>query len=189
MKKTRLEDTIGSIFGRLTVTGLVRIDNKAWHVCICDCGNQVTVRRNSLTSGESKSCGCIAKEGVTERNKAKSKNVACENTFLSQYKLSAKKRNLQWGLSRERFIYIVYKPCFYCGKESSLVKRAKNQIIKTNGVDRLDNKIGYTVENSVPCCRQCNRAKFVLSQKEFLDWANQLVEHQRKQANPPQEAR
>jgi 5-methylcytosine-specific restriction endonuclease McrA len=27
------------------------------------------------------------------------------------------------------------------------------------GIDRVDNSIGYTPDNCVPCCTQCNRIK------------------------------
>lgn len=36
-------------------------------LCMCDCGNKVTVRGKSLTGGVTQSCGCLAKELVSER--------------------------------------------------------------------------------------------------------------------------
>lgn len=43
-----------------------------------------------------------------------------------------------------------------------------------NGVDRINNSIGYVIENCVPCCRQCNRSKDILNQKEFYEWIMRL---------------
>lgn len=37
-----------------------------WH-CTCDCGNEVVVRGKCLSSGATKSCGCLAKELLSER--------------------------------------------------------------------------------------------------------------------------
>ena len=33
--------------------------------------------------------------------------------------------------------------------------------------------------NVVPCCKQCNKAKGVLGEKEFLSWINSVSNHQR----------
>lgn len=45
----------GSTFGKLTTISknAVNID------CICECGNKTTVKRYNLTSGNTKSCGCL----------------------------------------------------------------------------------------------------------------------------------
>lgn len=37
--------------------------------CQCDCGNEIIVRPDSLTSGHTKSCGCLQKEIVSQNNK------------------------------------------------------------------------------------------------------------------------
>lgn len=53
----------GSVFGRLTVIGPVisqaRIPRMA---CTCACGRRITVRRGALTSGNTRSCGCLRRE-------------------------------------------------------------------------------------------------------------------------------
>ncbi len=58
----------GQRFGRLVVTGpAVRVGQYIkWH-CQCDCGKVATPYQFSLTSGKSKSCGCIAAEKAKER--------------------------------------------------------------------------------------------------------------------------
>lgn len=63
------QDLEGKRFGRLTVTELgTPIFSKSgrkqlrW-VCVCDCGNEVTVQANNLKSGHTTSCGC-ARESV-----------------------------------------------------------------------------------------------------------------------------
>ena len=58
MKKLNL---IGHKFGRLTpVLRLFgnRQERASWE-CLCDCGNEVTIVTNQLTSGRTKSCGCL----------------------------------------------------------------------------------------------------------------------------------
>jgi hypothetical protein len=45
-----------------------------------------------------------------------------------------------------------------------------------NGIDRVDNTKGYSVDNCVPCCRRCNVAKADMTPDQFLGWAS-LVAH------------
>lgn len=57
------KDLTGQRFGRLLVISLNHIDNgKAYWNCKCDCGNQISVLRSSLTSGNTQSCGCYKKD-------------------------------------------------------------------------------------------------------------------------------
>ena len=63
-------DLTGQKFGRLTV---VRFDHKEngrkYYLCQCDCGNFKIVSNHSLKSENTKSCGCLHKEILTQRNK------------------------------------------------------------------------------------------------------------------------
>lgn len=48
------------------------------------------------------------------------------------------------------------KPCVYCGFES-------------NGFDRINNSIGHTIQNCVPCCTECNNSRMNnFSHEEFF---------------------
>ena len=62
-------DLTGQLFGRLKVIGFAgcykeRPDgrNFGYWNCICQCGGKITVRGASLTSGNTKSCGCLRAE-------------------------------------------------------------------------------------------------------------------------------
>ena len=61
-----MEIEIGQRFGMLVVKGEAEplIDSRGQkcqsYQCICDCGNERTVRKSSLTSGMMNSCGCTA---------------------------------------------------------------------------------------------------------------------------------
>jgi hypothetical protein len=60
-------DLTGSKFGKVTVTRLSHIkrygkphpQTKAYWACLCDCGNEKTIRGEHLTSGKINSCGCL----------------------------------------------------------------------------------------------------------------------------------
>ncbi len=71
MKK--ITDLTGQRFSRLEVIGRHGIDykrNVLW-LCKCSCGSEkdVILRKFSLESGKTKSCGCIAREILIKRNK------------------------------------------------------------------------------------------------------------------------
>lgn len=63
-------DLIGKRFGKLTVlskAGLKRVSGRTCSLwsCRCDCGNEIVVLGKSLSSGNTKSCGCLAKTDLT----------------------------------------------------------------------------------------------------------------------------
>lgn len=62
-------DLTGQRFGRLTVICRADIKSKEikW-ICKCDCGNEHITKGIYLRTGETKSCGCIAKEAIIKRN-------------------------------------------------------------------------------------------------------------------------
>lgn len=51
-------------FGRLTVIKELpeRKDNRIVCECKCECGNTINVKKIYLTTGQTKSCGCVKKE-------------------------------------------------------------------------------------------------------------------------------
>lgn len=64
MKHVRKDET-GNKYGRLRVinfNGINKSHNALWN-CVCDCGQSVVVIGNCLRSGNTKSCGCINREG------------------------------------------------------------------------------------------------------------------------------
>lgn len=69
----------------------------------------------------------------------------------SRLKYEAKRRGLEFTLTRDEFIAIrTGAVCHYCG--GSLPEYGY-------GIDRVNSRDGYTRENVVPCCRLCNTVK------------------------------
>lgn len=64
-------DLTGQMFGRLTVLerDFNRKSRAAYWICQCNCKNQtiISVRGSSLTSGNTRSCGCLQKEVASRR--------------------------------------------------------------------------------------------------------------------------
>lgn len=80
----KIRDLTHKRFGRLCVTGRAEpIRHHAAWSCVCDCGNHKNVVTYSLTSGRTRSCGCLAREWIiaksAERASKYSVILACKN--------------------------------------------------------------------------------------------------------------
>jgi hypothetical protein len=90
----------------------------------------------------------------------------------AQYKNSAIQRNYSFDLTREQFDNLIKEKCYICGKKSDETH--------TNGIDRFDNDIGYTIENANSCCGECNFMKNDLEYNYFLEQLNKIFTHSSK---------
>jgi hypothetical protein len=173
----RKVEFIGKKFHRLTVIEETRSkrNRRAWK-CICICKN-IKILETSLLS-RTKSCGCLRDELIGKRRR-KSFGESAKNRLIAVYKKGAKRRKIEWNLSDEEFFKIIQEPCNYCGieKNNNTKKISKHSYghINFTGIDRIDNTKGYLYNNCVPCCRQCNMAKYIFTQKEFKEWIRRLV--------------
>jgi len=71
---------IGRKFTRLTVleyagAGVQVARQPQWR-CVCDCGQERVVYGYALTSGHTRSCGCLQREAVANLNKEKRRNLS-----------------------------------------------------------------------------------------------------------------
>ena len=73
------------------------------------------------------------------------------------FKTACKKNGKELGITEEEFLSFWQAPCTYCGEPTP-----------TSNLDRIDNSRGYFIDNIVPCCIICNKAKGLLSADEFL---------------------
>lgn len=167
-------DLTGKKFGKLTI---IRRDypNKKrgqpkW-LCKCDCGNEKIIIGYSLRGGVTKSCGCLTKESASKKNRLES-GLSNMRRKINGYKIRAKKRGIEYNLTEEQFKEITQKDCFYCkASPNNIAKQFQyNGIYIYNGLDRIDNTKGYTLENVIPCCKMCNIAKSNHTLQEFKDW-------------------
>lgn len=70
---------------------------------------------------------------------------------FNKAKSKAKGRELKWDIEFETFIDISSRPCFYCNDE--LCGKEKFQGAH---LDRIDNSLGYEIDNVVSCGLLCN---------------------------------
>lgn len=166
----------GQRYGRLTVINFSHQD-KRWrrhYLVRCACGAEKSIQGSLLRSGNTRSCGCLAKEAGAKRRI--SRHHSDTTAVILGYKRHAQDRGFEWKLTREQVAWIISKDCHYCGSPPANTKTTKNTLtpLKYSGLDRADNTKGYSVENVVPCCRICNRAKQTLTVAEFATWAKAI---------------
>ena len=83
------KDLTGQKFNHLTV---LRLDserttsNRTYWICQCDCENKTikSIRSDGLTSGKTKSCGCLNRQKAAERMKKIGSNNTIKEDLTGQ---------------------------------------------------------------------------------------------------------
>lgn len=191
-------DLTGKRFGHMAVMERVIDKTKSmtqW-ICKCDCGTIKVMTGWVLRNSKSDPpihCGCLSYLGRPKNRRYKDFKQASFNHVLGMYQQAAKRRELSWELSNEQFQDFINKSCHYCGQLPSRLynpyqyqKKPKNNLrqnadILINGIDRIDPEKGYSLDNCVPCCQDCNYGKHTKTQKAFLMWINRVWNFQNKE--------
>lgn len=174
-----LFDMVGKKFGRLLVLELYEKNSSGgsttkWK-CLCDCGKITIAYGSKIRSGKANSCGCL----LEEYNHRLGETESSFNGLYASYKTKAEQKGRVFELTKEQFKILTESNCFYCGTEPKNIfkhKKYRNPYIY-NGVDRVDNSIGYTINNSVSCCAWCNFMKHSKTEDEFLQHIKKIYEH------------
>ena len=191
----RFLDRTGLKYGRLTVVKHSGKDKRNKHLwlCKCDCGNEKIVVSDNLSSGKSNSCGCLKAEFLANSDFQFRGINNREDAVLKVQYSHLKRRHKKLDTTNSVFDFETFKKlskgsCKYCGLEYSKEiedrlsersdgKKLSDNIIKVNGIDRVDSKVGYTESNSVSCCKYCNFAKHTMSEDEFYKWIRRVYEY------------
>tara|TARA_Y100000310_G_scaffold335106_1_gene416344 strand:- start:680 stop:1303 length:624 start_codon:yes stop_codon:yes gene_type:complete len=177
------KDLKDRIFGRLTAiksVGKHTNGHVLWE-CLCVCGNIKNVPSRYLIRGFTKSCGCLIKDSAKKAAKARGilmrgqrhteYGSSAFNIIYHDYKRRARQYGIVFDLTKEDFKILIQKECYICGVKNS--NRCENKIcygeFVYNGLDRVNNEAGYTLDNIMSCCRRCNRLKKNMSLEKFKD--------------------
>lgn len=90
-------------------------------------------------------------------------------------KSAAKSRNIIWSLSKQEYTEIISKSCYYCNNNFG-----DNNINCGVGLDRINNSMGYAVDNVVSCCAKCNFVRGTILTPEETKVAIQAIIEFRK---------
>lgn len=92
------------------------------------------------------------------------------------------KRNYK-DLPFDYFLQLSQNNCHYCNstpinRSIHTYNKQKNNKDKYtfiyNGLDRIDNNIGHSIENVVSCCVYCNKSKLDRPLNDFYNWIDKL---------------
>lgn len=114
-------DLTGEKFGKLTVIKRIKdkSNNHIMWLCKCDCGNTKVVRGSSLTSGESKSCGCVHRGRNNKRSESKKQLTVNTYNLFGEYGIGYtskgeefyfdledydKIKNYSWNISNDGYV-------------------------------------------------------------------------------------
>lgn len=158
-----ISDVIGTVYHLFKNNKKVK---KYLFKCIT-CDNTITVQKSHFRTrlGYCRSC---------------SKTIPYSAAFKLMQR-AANQRNLPCELTLEDYKSFTKLPCYYCNDPINWKDRAKHQQgISSYMIDRKDNSLGYTKDNSVACCSRCNRAKHTSSEQEFIEMCRKVVNNWQK---------
>lgn len=178
--------TSGKIYGRWTLlssdytTKYFGKNNRPvrCYLCKCECGKEKLVRGDYLLRGTSKSCGCLRSDRAREKGKSQRTEDSYHNLIYGECKRSSKYRGIDFNLTKSQHRDIITKPCKYCGQKPFIRENVRCGIPFPHlGIDRIDNTIGYNIENCVPCCSICNSMKMDHSLEDFYNHIIKIIRH------------
>lgn len=105
----------------------------------------------------------------SKQHRSRKQKETLLNRLFNKYKIDAKRRGLIFEIEFSDFHKLIKSNCYLCGSPpTGKFKRSEsNAFITFTGLDRVDNKLGYTLENCKPACKTCNFMKSDLEPKTF----------------------
>lgn len=166
-------DRAGQTYGTWTVIAPSAIRHSAGHYwqCVCSCGTTRLVTAATLV--KHRSCGC-ANAPYSNRPGPKPKYSTALTIRVNGVRESARRRGLIFSLRTAEVIKLFFQNCFYCTRPPAMPLKAGCEILRST-LDRKDSNFGYTTENTVACCLQCNVGKRDLSADAWIAWLDETA--------------
>lgn len=143
-----IKDHTNEVYGRLTVLEFIERKNRnSYWKCKCDCGNEIIIPITYLTSGDTKSCGCLRKETTATLSK---KNSFVKNKRLYTIWIDMKRRC--YNKKRNAYIYYGLKGIKICEEWKDNFKAFQEWAFKSGykdnlTIDRIDTNKDYEPRN------------------------------------------
>lgn len=141
--------TLKTKYGRLTVSGdpfQTQIKNKTilFVEVVCDCGVTKTVRVGNLSSGSTKSCGCLSREKSSERATT---HGQCETLTYSRWCAMNERCNGYKERDRKQYTDRGISVCGEWLDFENFKRDMGDPPTPHHSLDRIDNDAGYSKEN------------------------------------------
>lgn len=165
LDKTRIVESKRYIERKKLTDSLQTMSHTTKRVCV-QCGKDFESFKTRYGKESMRCTMCNisqAKQDVKRKDRIrnyKEENGKNLNKYFNDYVKGASKRGYQMELVFDRFSELVLGECHYCGHKTNG---------EVNGIDRVDNSIGYSSENCVTACWKCNRIKHTYSREFFIE--------------------
>jgi len=144
------EEQVGERFGRLVVVEEMEMKRR-WQRRVlvrCDCGTEKGVRLTSLTSGNTKSCGCLQKElialrGLVHGHTARKVITSEYAAWRAMLQRCLNARHRAWRNYGGRGITV----CDRWRDFKNFLADMGHKPSPDHSLDRIDNNAGYSKEN------------------------------------------
>jgi len=158
---------INKSIGNLTILKLDKISNyKKYYLCQCICGKLKSIRYDHLIANKIKSCGCLKQKYNPKETSAK---AAWRSTYKDcDFNVFIKYSQMDCHYCKSKPLNKLNCHIYYANNNSTDAKINGEFIY--NGLDRVNNNLGHTIDNIIPCCRYCNSAKLNKSYEDFINW-------------------
>lgn len=176
-------------FTAINKTGKRENGYAVW-LAVCDyCGQRKEFPSYYFKRGHC-SCECDGwKQEYADKigRKPMPNNQSHVNIIYNHYRRGAQERSLPFELTKEQVRVLIEQDCHYCGQKPVVRYTAQGCAgeYAWNGIDRVDNQKGYTIENCVPCCKQCNFAKRDCTLDDFVAWIDRVYNNLKKSGVMP----
>lgn len=177
--KEKMAEDNGKTFNRLTILKFSHLEKEEeFVVCKCRCSKRIILPRKEVKSCQISGCGtCISHTRKRLESRKPISVHSLKNRVMKAYRKGAKDRGHEFNLERDDFHNFLTMNCYYCNSEPSNTIKQNSTEVKYNGIDRVDSTKGYSIDNCVSCCATCNRAKRIMTVKEFLEWVSRVYKH------------
>lgn len=92
-----------------------------------------------------------------------------DEKLYNEYKRRAINKNLRFEITSNDFTQLINGKCYYCASPPRKYKKSTR-----NGIDRINNSLGYYRPNVVSCCVVCNMAKRIMSHDDFIAYCERV---------------
>jgi 5-methylcytosine-specific restriction endonuclease McrA len=91
------------------------------------------------------------------------------NVKFKSYEQYKSETDKQFELTSDEYYALRNGKCAYCDRPTTDVH--------CNGIDRIDNNVGYVKENCVTCCHDCNMMKLISTSQDFIGRTIKVATH------------